>query len=147
MIPYTGSKCGGILALEQYLSKLPGADFSGGQLKHYFAEGLYGRHLTIPADMYVVGKIHLKGQLNFLMKGTIIVATEDGATILEAPQVISSPPGVKRAAYSVTEVEWVTVSASDKTDLGELEEELIAKSFDDPRLIAKVEELKCLGQQ
>lgn len=147
VIPLTGSKCQSILDLEQAMLALPEADTSGGDLQHYFSEGLYARQLTIPADTVVVSKIHLKGQINFLLKGTLLVVSEQSTQELTAPQVIVSPPGIKRAVHTKTEVVWVTVSATNKTDLKEIEEEIIAKDFDDPRLLAKREEALCLGER
>lgn len=146
MIPLTGSNCQAILDLEEKMKKMPGADTSGGDLEHFFSEGLYARQLTIPADTCVVAKIHLKGQINFLMKGSLKVATEEGVQTLTAPQVIVSPPGVKRAVHTITEVVWVTVSATEHTCLEKIEDEIIAKDFNDPRLLAKQEAL-CLGER
>lgn len=92
---------------------------------HYFADGLYARALFIPAGDTVVGKMHRQSHINFLMKGTIRVWTEQGMKTLEAPQIITSEPGCKRVGYALTDTVWVTVHASTKTDLKELEAELI----------------------
>lgn len=145
MVPYPVDSR--VVALEEALKALPGADTSDGNVEHIFAEGLYARKLTIPAGSLIVGKIHLNGQLNFLMQGTICVTTEAGPKTLTAPQIIASPPGTKRAGYAVTETVWVTVSATEETNLAKIEEQIIAKSPEDPRLTAKLEARKCLGQR
>lgn len=145
LTPFNGGKCDreSILKLEQALLALPGADTSGGNVEHYFSEGLYARKLTLPAGSAIVGHIHLQGQINFLMKGTIRVTTDEGVEELTAPQIVVSGPGMKRAGYAITETEWVTVVATTETSPETVEETVLAKSFEDPRLITKLEAL-CL---
>ena len=93
--------------------------------KHHFAEGLYGRELFIKAGTVLTGKMHAHGQINILAQGSIEVWTEGGMKRLDAPCVIASPPGTKRVGYAYTDVVWVTVSATEQTDLKALEAELI----------------------
>lgn len=135
-----------IMRLEQALMALPGADTSGGDVENYFSEGLHARLLRIPAGGVVVGHIHLKGQINFLTKGTIRVTTDEGVQELTAPQIVVSGPGTKRAGFALTDVEWVTVLATNLTDIDEMKRELLATGFDDPRLVEKLEVL-CPGSQ
>ena len=46
-------------------------------LKHTFSDGIYVREITIPAGMFIVGKIHKHDHPNFLLKGKVVVVTED----------------------------------------------------------------------
>ena len=92
---------------------------------HHFAEGLYGRELFIRAGEVLTGKMHKHGQINILAQGSIEVWTEGGMKRLDAPCVIASPPGTKRVGYAYTDVVWVTVSATQETDLAALELQLI----------------------
>jgi hypothetical protein len=50
---------------------------------------------------------------------------------LEASTVIKSKPGIKRVGYAHEDTVWITVHPTDETDLDKLEENLIAKSFDE----------------
>lgn len=93
--------------------------------QHHFAEGLYARELLIPAGTVLTGKMHKHGQINVLAQGSIEVWTEEGMKRLEAPCIIASPPGTKRVGYAYTDVVWVTVSATEETDLEALEAQLI----------------------
>jgi hypothetical protein len=93
--------------------------------QHHFAEGLYGRELFIPAGTVLTGKMHKHGQINVLAQGSIEVWTEGGMKRLDAPCVIASLPGTKRVGYAYTDVVWVTVSATEETDLVALEAQLI----------------------
>ena len=74
-------------------------------LTHKFAPGVYVREIFIPAGMCVVGKIHKHAHPNFLLKGKVIVITEQGGReLLEAPLSMISPAGtiVSPALYVCT---------------------------------------------
>ncbi len=110
---------------------------------HYFADGLYGREITIPAGTMLTGKIHRGEHMNFLMKGDITVWTEDGMKRLQAPAVIVSKPGTKRVGFAHTDTVWVCVHASQETDLAALEVQLI-----EPEAALTTDgENECLGLQ
>jgi hypothetical protein len=111
-----------IQAFERVLRKFPQVDCP---VDHFFADGLYGRLVLIPAGTTVTGKMHAGRHLNVLLAGTIKVTTEQGVIELTAPHVMVSEAGVKRVGHAYTDTLWLTVHASDKTDIAELERELI----------------------
>lgn len=111
-----------ILALELEMKKLPQLEIA---TTHYHSDGLYAREIFIPAGTLLTGKAHLKDHLNFLMKGRIVVWTEQGMRELAAPQVIPSFAGTKRVGLALEDTIWTTVHATQKTDLAEIEAELI----------------------
>ena len=100
-------------------------------LKHTFSDGSYVREITIPAGMFIVGKIHKHDHPNFLLKGKVTVVTEDGIEELEGPLSIISKAGTKRALYAETELVWTTIHANptNTEDLEELEENIIAPTY------------------
>lgn len=98
-------------------------------LTHLFAPGQYARTIFIPKHTLIVGKIHKHAHLNMLMSGSVLVATEEGPQTYEAPRVMVSKAGTKRVLFTYTDVIWTTVHLTDKTDLEEIEEELIAKDY------------------
>lgn len=100
-------------------------------LKHFFAPHAYGREIFIPKDTIIVGKIHKHSHLNMLMKGKVSVLTEEGEKLLEAPLTMVSPAGTKRVVYAHEDTVWVTVHLTDETDLEKIEEEVIAKSYEE----------------
>ena len=103
-------------------------------LKHSFSDGIYVREITIPAGMLIIGKIHKHDHPNFLLKGEVVVVTEDGGKEeLKAPCSMISKPGTKRALYAKTELVWTTVhlNPTNTQDLKELEEEIIAPTYED----------------
>lgn len=122
-----------VLCLEEFLRGFPQLPE---QLTHHFADGIYARELRIPRDSVIVGKIHRHAHLNFLMKGDISVLTEHGIRRIQAPAVIASAPGIKRAGYAHEDTIWITVHATRETDLEKIEDQVICKSFDEFERIA-----------
>ena len=99
-------------------------------VKHHFAPGSYGREMTLPAGMVVVGKIHKHAHINVISKGRVQVFTEQGGVLeLAAPCTFVSSPGTKRVVHVLEETVWTTVHVTDKTDLAEIEREVIATDF------------------
>lgn len=99
-------------------------------VKHHFAPGSYGREMTLPAGLVVVGKIHKHAHINVISKGRVQVFTEqEGVLELAAPCTFVSSPGTKRVVHVLDETVWTTVHVTDKTDLAEIEREVIATDF------------------
>ena len=99
--------------------------------KHTFAGGCYVREIYNPADMLLVTKIHKVDHPYFLMSGKMSILTEDGIIEIEAPYHGITKAGTKRVIYTHEPCTFVTVQATNKTTLEEVEEEVIAKSFND----------------
>jgi hypothetical protein len=104
--------------------------------RHHFAPGQYAREIEIPAGHVVVGKIHKHAHVNVISKGRVLVFTEgDGVLDLQAPMTFVSSPGTKRVVYAIRSTTWTTVHVTDKTNLTEIENEIIAPSYDDLALL------------
>lgn len=113
--------------MESALDKFP--------VTHHFAPGVYAREMFLPADHAIIGKIHKHAHLNIISKGRVIVTTENGKDELTGPCTFTSYAGTKRAVYVLEDTIWTTIHVTEKTDLAEIEEEIIAKSYDDlPKL-------------
>ena len=114
-------------------------------LKHTFADGQYIREIFNPAGLFIVTKIHNKTHPFFLMQGEMSIFSQDGVERISAPYYGITKVGTKRAIYTHTECIFVTVHATDKLNIEDVEEEVIAKSFDDvkflPPNIEQVEKL------
>ena len=121
-----------IKTFESELSKVPGVMFGDCYpLKHSFADGLYIREITVPKGHIVVTKIHKYSHPVFLMKGEVSVIEEGGAKKVKAPFSFITPAGTKRICYTNEETVWTTVHATKETKLEAIEEEIIAKTFDE----------------
>ena len=114
-------------------------------VKHSFADGCYIREIFNPAGELLVTKIHKKEHPFFLMKGKMSILTEDGVKHVQAPHHGITKPGTKRIIYTHTDCVFVTVHATDKTDVDEIEKEVIANDFNDPAI--SLEEFKQLTKK
>ena len=112
-------------------------------VKHTFADGCYIREIFNPANELLVTKIHKKEHPFFLMQGKMSILTEEGIKHIEAPHHGITKPGTKRIIFTQTDCVFVTVHATDKTDIEEIEKEVIAEDFTDPEIaIEDVNKLK-----
>ena len=108
--------------LQAEMAKLPQAEL---ETEHFFSPGMYLRRVYRPAGTLIVGKVHKKPHFFLCAKGEIIAWTETGMRKLQAGDVIESQPGTKRVTLAVTDSIGVTVHLTDKTDLDEIEQELV----------------------
>lgn len=104
-------------------------------VQHDFLEGVYMRTVFMKAGLIVVGKIHKQEHVAIISKGHATVVTEHGVIEIKAPFLFKSPPGARRALVIHEDMVWTTVHRSDHTDIESLEEQLIAKDYDDPILV------------
>ena len=104
-------------------------------LTHTFADGQYIREMFNPAGLLLVTKIHNRNHPFFLLKGEMSIFSQDGVERISAPYYGITKVGTKRAIYTHTECIFVTVHATDKLNIEDVEEEVIAKSFDDVKLL------------
>jgi len=118
-----------LYALQEAAAHLPEVEMP---LQHVHAPGLYARTIFIPAGTFVVGKIHKHRHLNILSQGEVHVLTESGGVeYLRGPLTMVSDPGTKRALLALTDVTWTTIHLVQSTDLEEIENEVIAKTYDE----------------
>jgi hypothetical protein len=103
-------------------------------LEHLFADGLYIRKIFMPAGQVIVSKIHKYNHPYFVLKGKVSVLTDTGVEKISAPHYGITTVGTKRVLNVIEDTIWITVHATDKTDLKEVEEEIIAKDFKDPQI-------------
>ena len=133
LIPRNDQARSMIVAMEQGINRIKEHhDISTPEcpLEHAFAPGAYGRQIFIPKDTLLVGKIHKHAHLNFLMQGTVSVATEEGPVVYTAPRMMVSKAGTKRVVYTHEDTIWATVHLTHETDLEKIEEEIIAPSYE-----------------
>ena len=132
--------------LQAEMVKMPQADL---QTEHYFSEsGMYCRKVFRPAGTLIVGKVHKHHHLFLCAMGEIIAWTENGMKRLQAGDVVESKPKTKRVTLAVTDAIGVTVHRTDKTDLDEIEAELVEPDntalFDSSNLLKIAGEMKAL---
>lgn len=102
---------------------------------HLFAPGIYVRVLRMPAGSVVVSKIHKTEHFCLALTGRALVVSGETREEVVGPRLIRTLPGTQRALHILEDAVWITFHPTDKTDLAELERELIAESFDDPAIL------------
>ena len=123
--------------------------------KHSFVDGQYIREIFNPAGIVLVTKIHAKDHPFFLMKGEMSILTKEGTQRIKAPYQGITKAGTKRIIYTHSDCIFTTVHRTDCLTVDEVENEVIAKSFDDlilsapetkhlENLIKELEGTKCL---
>ncbi len=121
-----GAHSGGRKAVERLqvaMSAMPQIELP---TQHYFSGDVYGRSVSQPAGVLVVGKVHRKEHFYIVCCGTVRITQGDGpAHEVTGPAVLVSKPGTKRAIFAVTDVTYMTVHRTEKTDLDEIEAELV----------------------
>jgi hypothetical protein len=127
-----------VFGIEEVMSKMPQVE-----LEHinYFSHRVYARELHIPAGVTLTGKIHKFTNLNFLLKGEMIVKTEDGIVRVVAPYTVVSPPGTKRIAHAVTDCVWTTVHGTDSKDVDAIELQFVAETEQEYLAFASLKEI------
>lgn len=131
----------GVTELAEALKSYPQEDLP---VQHDFLDGVYMRTVFMKADTVVIGKIHKQEHVAIISQGSATVLTEHGVVEIKAPFIFKSPPGARRALRIHEDMVWTTVHRSDHKDLESLEEQLIAKDFDDPILIELEQKARAL---
>jgi hypothetical protein len=100
-------------------------------LVHSFGDGCYIRQIFMPKGTLIVSKIHKVTHPYFVMTGKASVATENGVEVIKAPYQGITQAGTKRVLYIHEDMIWITVHVTKETDLKKIEEEIIAKDFNE----------------
>lgn len=129
-----------VMALQNVMREMPQVAL---ETQHYFADGMYCRVVPRPAGVLIVGKVHKREHFYMVVKGSVAVI-QDGTErrVYEAPAIIVSRPGTKRAVIALEDSVCLTVHRTDKTDLAEIESEIVEP--DDTALFGPDNTLKSL---
>lgn len=96
---------------------------------HHFSPGIYARELRMPAGIVLTGKIHKTEHL-CILNGDIDIMSEDGGGRFTGYHTFVSKPGVKRIGRTYADTVFTTIHATDKTDIEELELELVVETYE-----------------
>lgn len=86
-----------LAALTVHLATVPQVDLP---VRHFFANGLYGRELYIPAGVCAVGRHHKHEQITIVMGDCTLVTPGEAPRRIVGYEVTSTPAGVERAVYA-----------------------------------------------
>ena len=97
---------------------------------HRFTPGCYLREIFMTKGTRIIGKIHATEHFNIILKGKVTVLTAEGREDFEAPHTFISKAGVQKIVVIHEDCLWQTVHVTDKTDLEEIEKEVIVECYD-----------------
>ena len=101
-------------------------------LEHFFAPGMYGRRMFIPAGLLLIGKIHRHSHLNVMTYGTLQIVSTFGSDLKMGPDMWQSEAGIQRNVLGINDAEIITLHANptDTQDMAELEALIIAPDYE-----------------
>lgn len=102
---------------------------------HLFAPGIYVRVLHMAAGSVIVSKVHATEHFCLALSGRARVRVGDSVEVVAGPKLMRTMPGTQRALYIEEDAIWITFHPTEETDLDAIERQIIAESFDDPRLV------------
>ena len=98
----------------------------GCQYKHVFTPGIYIRQMFIPKGIYIVSEIHKTEHPFFILTGAVSVySPEGGLQRFLAPFMGVTKPGTQRALFTHEDTLWITIHATEKTDINEIGKEIL----------------------
>ncbi len=97
---------------------------------HRFTDGCYLREIFMPKGTIIIGKIHATEHFNIILKGDVTVLTVEGAERITAPHTFISKAGVQKVVIMHEDCIWQTVHVTDKTDLNDIEKEVVVDDYD-----------------
>lgn len=106
-------------------------------VEHFFAPGHYARKMSIPAGCLATGATHKAEFLTIVVKGHLLLVTDEGTKEVRAGYHGLCKAGIKRAAFTYEDSVLITFHATDETDVTKIEDELVVES---DRLMSR----KCL---
>ncbi len=92
-------------------------------LKHTITDGVYVRQMTMKKGSFVLGAVHKRDHVWFLLTGYLVIKNENGFENYEAPCYVEAKSGAQRAILALEESIFVTIHKNplDLKDISELE--------------------------
>jgi len=94
-------------------------------LTHRFTDGMYIREIFMPAGTILTSKIHKTNHPFVVSKGKCMVYDGNKIETITAPHTGITEPNTRRLLYIEEDTIWTTFHITDKTDVDEIEKEII----------------------
>ena len=128
-----------VIALQAEMLKMPQFE---PPTEHTFHGGMYCRQVSIPAGCTIVGKKHKQDHFFMIMSGVVCIVDGDVSQTINAPALLKSAAGVKRAIHALTDTVFMTFHATDAIDVEQAEKALV--EFDESSPFTLGNKLKIL---
>ena len=94
---------------------------------HNFSDGLYAKQMTIPKGFVAGQHAHTFSHLSVLAKGKVLVKTDTGERVYDAPACIEIKKQTNHMITALEDAVWFCIHATDETDVDRIDEVLIEK--------------------
>ena len=128
-----------VFELEKALSEMPQLEL---ETFHHFAPGVYARELRVPAGSIITGQVHRTEHLNICAIGHLTVVNGEDKRDIRGPYIFTSPPGTKRAAVVHEDTVWITIHATEETNIEKLESVLVTNDPEELKTMIENTKLK-----
>ena len=105
--------------IEQSLKAMPQADLP---VEHEFADGIYLRKMSAPANSLIIGKRHRYRTMNILLEGEVTYYGGESIPCMrvKAPATFTSDALTRKLLFFHQDSVFATVHPTDETDPGEI---------------------------
>lgn len=98
--------------------------------RHVFAKGAYMRCIYLAKGSIATSKIHKTQHISVVVSGEVTIAKPDGTLErVTGPHIFVTEPNTKRAIVIHEDTMWITFHVTDKTDLSEIEKDVITEDY------------------
>jgi quercetin dioxygenase-like cupin family protein len=97
-------------------------------VEHYFSDGIYAKRMVIPKGFEAGQHAHNYSHLSILVKGKVVVLTDDSQTEYEAPACIEIKAGVHHVIHALENSEWFCVHATEEIEVNKVDQVLIKRN-------------------
>ena len=101
--------------------------FKTDNIIHHFSDGLYAKETIINAGEHLLQHKHTFSHLSVLAKGKVVVTTDEGYKIVEAPACLEIKANTHHGVKALTDCVWFCIHATDEKDPSKVDEVIIAK--------------------
>lgn len=98
-------------------------------MSHELIDGLYRRCIRVPEGSAITGVVHDKDHMDAMVSGKMLVPTENGCQLIEAPLFLTSRAGCKKAAFAIEETIWVSYYPTNAETVEDAEKEFMANDY------------------
>lgn len=95
-------------------------------ITHHFGGGVYAKQTAIPAGLVLTQHVHKHDHLSVLASGIAAVSVDGVDTEHAGPACIVIAAGKVHSVRAVTDVVWYCIHATNETDAGKVDAELVA---------------------
>ena len=97
---------------------------------HHFAPGIYIREMRAPKGTLLTTYTHKTEYLSICLKGSAVIWSLPTGTTkrIDAPAIVPTQPGTRRVGYIYEDCVWLSIHATNETDIAKLEQDLFVET-------------------